>query len=79
MDLQKDIEKLKKYKNVLLTCGWCGYQFTANLFMNKDGERNKVICPHCSQILSSSHKESTGNVVGRKHTHIEYKNGDIAI
>lgn len=78
-EIKKELENKNKYRNVLLVCGWCKYEFTAILYKDKREERNILICPKCSHILSSSIKESTGNVVGRKHFHKEYKNGDTAI
>jgi len=39
-----------------------------------------VICGWCGErLLPSLKKELTGNLVGRKHIHRDYKNGDIAI
>lgn len=60
-----------------IICGWCGEEFKENILKNKDGERNVLICPNCNRLLPSSKKESTKNLVGRKHIHVEYKDGDV--
>jgi hypothetical protein len=59
-----------------LICGWCGLEFEINIFKDKFGERNIVVCPNCNATLPSSRKELTGQVVGRKHIHTDWKAGD---
>ena len=67
-----------------LICGWCRKEFHAKITRAKAGgtkdasERSKLFCPHCWRNLPSSKIESTGNVVGRKHFHKDYKDGDVA-
>ena len=73
----KTIEKLKS-RTIGLTCGWCKGYFAAIITKDKtDDARSILNCPHCSRTLPSSKKESTGSLVGRKHIHIDWKNGDI--
>lgn len=67
-----------------LICGWCDREFQAKITTARAGgrkdasERSKLFCPHCKKALPSSRKEFTGNVVGRKHTHTDYRDGDRA-
>ena len=60
-----------------LICGWCKEEFEATIYKSESGDRNILICPHCSARLPSSRKESTGSLVGTQHIHTEWKNGDI--
>ena len=62
-----------------LICGWCYKEFEINQITNKNGERSLLICPHCSRTLPSSKKKQTDNLVGARHIHEEWKNGDIVI
>ena len=61
-----------------IICGWCRKEFTANITKDKEGDRNFLTCSNCGRLLPSSKKESTESLVGRKHIHIEYKDGDVA-
>jgi len=67
-----------------LYCGWCGNGFEARITRSKasgtksSADRSKLFCPHCRKLLPSSKKESTGNIIGRKHIHTDYKDGDVA-
>lgn len=63
---------------VWIKCGWCHKEFDANVYVDKRGDRIILKCPHCSRTLPSSKKVSTGQVVGKKHYHDEYVNGDTA-
>jgi uncharacterized protein YbaR (Trm112 family) len=63
---------------MILVCGWCRKEFEANITKNDDGERSLLICPHCGRLLPSSKKKLTGNLVGSKHIHEDYKGGNIA-
>ena len=58
-----------------LICGWCKKEFEVTISKDKWDERN-IVC-HCGRILPSSKKESTGNLVGRQHIHVEFKEGDV--
>ena len=60
-------------------CGWCRSEFKYKIYKDKQDDRNLLICSNCNHLLPSSKKESTGNLVGRKHIHIEWKNGDVII
>ncbi len=60
-----------------LICGWCKKEFEATITKDKFEERSILIYPHCGRRLPSSKIESTGNLVGRKHIHTEWKKGDI--
>ncbi len=61
-----------------LTCGWCYEGFDATLGVGeKTRERHLLICPYCARLLPCSKKVSTGDLVGQKHFHTEWKNGDI--
>ena len=62
----------------ILKYGWCRKEFEKDTGRDKHGEFPVIVCPHCAQTLPGSRKESAGNVVGRKHIHIPYKDGDIA-
>jgi len=62
---------------VMVKCGWCSEEFDANVKKAKTGERVPLKCPHCTRIVSSSIKESTGKIVGRKHVHRDLKAGDV--
>ena len=72
-----DIGKRFEGKGTRLICGWCRKEFYADTRKGKNDEAFPPIV-HCGHILPASKKESTGNLVGRKHIHIPYKNGDIA-
>lgn len=66
----------EKYKGrTRLICGWCRKEFYA---YTKKGNLAFPVIIHCGHILPASKKVSTGNLVGKKHWHREYKNGDIA-
>ena len=58
-------------------CGWCQEYFYADETKNKDGNYKILICKNCGARVNSSIKEPTGNVVGRKHTHRDLKDGDV--
>ena len=58
-----------------LICGWCGKEFHAK---TRQATHGFPVIIHCGHILPASKKESTGKIVGRKHIHIEYKDGDVA-
>lgn len=60
-----------------LICGWCREGFEMRLYKDKHDERNLIVCPNCGRLLPSSRKEPTGNLVGRKHLHVEWRDGDI--
>jgi len=62
---------------VKVKCGWCLEEFYAVVTKANTGERNHLKCPHCLRTVNSSIKESTENMVGRKHIHRELKTGDI--
>ena len=68
-----------------LICGWCKESFEATIdncpkANNEVNQgRNILICTKCGQRLPSSNKILTGELVGRKHRHKEWKNGDIVI
>ncbi len=76
MSLKEKLEEKLKGKKTRLICGWCTDEFYADTQRGKTGEFNVIV--HCGHILPASKKESTGNIVGRKHIHIPYKDGDIA-
>lgn len=61
-----------------LICSWCHKEFTANVTKDEDGERGYLTCSNCGRLLPSSKIESTESLVGRKHFHSEFKEGDIA-
>lgn len=63
---------------VNIICGWCRGSFYRDVSRNKDGKHYLITCPHCARLLPASKKVSTGNFVGRKHIHEDYRNGDIA-
>lgn len=64
---------------VQIKCGWCGEEFDVNVTIGRiSGCRSLVKCPKCCNLLPSSRKIPTGNVVGRKHIHWEYEEGDTA-
>ena len=71
-----DIREKFKGKGTRLICGWCRKEFYADTEKGKSGAFPVIV--HCGHILPASKKESTGNIVGRKHIHIPYKDGDIA-
>ena len=66
-----------------LICGGCRKDFEATISKNSKANneintgRNILICTKCGRTLPSSKKEPTGEVVGRQHTHREWKDGDI--
>lgn len=72
-----DIKEKFFGKPTRLICGWCGKEFYANTKKGKKDIAFPVII-HCGHILPASKIEYTGNIVGRKHYHTPYKNGDIA-
>lgn len=59
-----------------LICGWCRKEFNIKI-KGKDGERGIVVCPNCVRLLPSSRRTSTGEFVGAKHMHEEWKDGDV--
>jgi len=69
--------KEKITQKIFVICGWCKNPMEANITLDKDKARSILICPNCSRTLPSSRKESTNNVVGRKHIHRDWKSGDI--
>ena len=71
-------ERRGKRMIVEITCGWCKKKFYRDTSTNKDGKYPILTCPHCARILPASKKVSTGNIVGRKHIHLDYMEGDIA-
>ncbi len=70
---------MTKIFDTLLICGWCKNEFKTKIFKNEDEERTLLQCPHCGRLLPSSKKILTGNLVGAKHIHIEWKDGDVVI
>ena len=60
-----------------LICGWCKKEFSQDTSKGEYGFP-VLTYSHCCRRLPSSKKEDTGSMVGRKHIHIPYKNGDIA-
>ena len=62
----------------LLICGHCNNKFQFN---TQKGEYRytPIVCPNCGRTFPGSKKELTGNLVGKKHVHTQYKNGDILI
>ena len=59
-----------------LICGWCDKDFQFDTEKGEHGYK-KVFCPNCGRAFPGSKKESTGNLVGRKHVHTHYKSGDV--
>ncbi|HDZ60200.1 MAG TPA: hypothetical protein ENH46_00680 [Candidatus Pacearchaeota archaeon] len=59
-----------------LICGWCYKEFDKKITAGKSGDRDIIICPHCGRTLPSSKKQLEEDS-GRKHTHKEWKDGDI--
>ena len=57
-------------------CGWCKKEFEA-VVVKTDYGYSTLVCPNCARIVNSSIKESTGELVGRKHVHRDLKEGDI--
>jgi hypothetical protein len=62
-----------------LICGWCRKTFEKELIKAKTGERVPLVCPNCARTLPGSKKEPTENLVGRKHIHRDWKEGDIVL
>lgn len=63
---------------VNVKCGWCGkYFMTENERNPKIESYGTRICPHCGRLVNASKKESTENMVGKKHVHSPSKTGDI--
>lgn len=61
---------------VSVKCGWCGNAFeTENQKIKEDYPVR--ICLHCGRVVSGSKKESTGKVIGRKHSHRDSRNGEV--
>jgi len=58
-------------------CGICRNEIIILVTFANSGERNPLICPICYSTLPSSKKELLDNVVGAKHIHTEWKDGDI--
>jgi len=70
--------KEKITQKIYVICGWCKNPLEANITKDKnDNARSILICPGCSRTLPSSRRESTHNIVGRKHIHRDWKSGDI--
>lgn len=64
--------------NIKVICGWCRKEFeTDNAKNPRTGSYGTKICPHCGREVSSSKKEMTGNLVGKKHVHFPLKQGDV--
>lgn len=61
---------------VKVKCGFCGKYFETDNNKVKDDYPIRS-CPHCGRTVSASRKESTGNIVGRKHIHRDSKEGDV--
>ena len=61
---------------VKVQCGWCREWMRVENSSSKYGYKC-LTCDHCGRIVNSSKKESTGNIVGRKHIHRDLKYGDI--
>lgn len=70
-----DIREKLKGRGTQLICGWCREVFYADTEKTTGGF---IPIIHCGHILPGSKKEPTGNIVGRKHFHTAYKNGDVA-
>ncbi|MFA6073960.1 MAG: hypothetical protein WC758_07635 [Candidatus Woesearchaeota archaeon] len=61
---------------VTLICGWCHNTFeTENQKIKEDYPVRS--CPFCGRTVSGSKKESTGKVVGRKHSHSDSRTGEV--
>lgn len=60
-----------------IICGWCREEFEADTSAYKTYGFPTIICPGCGRLLPASKKEFTGNVVGLKHIHTPYKDGDV--
>lgn len=58
-------------------CGWCYKPFMADQTKDRLDEYRILRCAHCGRQVNSSIKESTGNIVGRKHIHRDLKDGDV--
>jgi hypothetical protein len=56
-----------------IKCSWCSHSFDKTIYKTDEGERNPLVCPHCQRTLPASIKIKTGNVVGTKHIHKDYK------
>lgn len=61
---------------ILVKCGWCKKKFETDNQRGKWGYRYKA-CPHCGRTVMSSKKELTERVIGRKHIHLNLKEGDV--
>lgn len=61
---------------VNVVCGWCKKEFETGNQKIKDDYPVRS-CPFCGRTVNASRKESTGNIVGRKHIHSNSKEGDI--
>ena len=60
---------IKKY-----VCDWCNYEFEQEveykLGSKKYAHSTKVVCPNCGRTIQTWKRESTGELVGKKHIHI---------
>ena len=60
-----------------LICGWCRKEFETPI--NKgDLGYSKVKCPNCARTLPSSKIVRYNEQTGKKHSHVDYKDGDVA-
>ena len=59
-----------------LICGYCDKEFEFDTTGGRHGYK-QVRCPTCGRTFPGSKKEMTENVVGKKHIHTPYKNGDV--
>ncbi len=62
---------IKKYD-----CPWCSHKFQRNVYYkNKSGTKkgvvsSMVVCPKCTNNITTWEKEMTGETVGRQHIHL---------
>jgi hypothetical protein len=60
---------------IKVKCGWCKNTFETDNQKIKDDYPVRS-CPFCGRTVSGSKKESTGKVVGRKHSHSDSREND---
>jgi len=64
MKKTKKNSRIKQYK-----CH-CGHEFEREVVYIPNELSTPVRCPKCINLIPTWKKESTGNIVGRKHIHI---------
>ena len=68
MKLKKRI--IKDYK-----CGWCQHEFKQEVVYSGESKKgaysSTVVCPKCATTIPTWKREETGNVVGKKHVHLD--------